>query len=221
MVCPNYNDAVSANITAFINRLTALFRSNDFSRKRVFALVVSGYSGSDIVSGQVIGAMAAIVALLVPQIIKSIVAIVEILPGRMEDLTVWLTDTLKSTKYPQLASNVDSAIQSAYDFLMKWASSHIMPGVGSYMAKISEGVLITLRTFLNIIIGIVVCLYFLNGKERFKAEAKKIIISVFRRERADAIFDFGNFSNKTFGGFINGKIIDSLIIGLICYVFML
>jgi len=57
MVCPNYNDAVSANITAFINRLTALFRSNDFSRKRVFALVVSGYSGSDIVSGQVIGAM--------------------------------------------------------------------------------------------------------------------------------------------------------------------
>lgn len=57
MICPNYNDAVSANITAFINRLTALFRTNDFSRKRVFALVVSGYSGGDIVSGQVIGAM--------------------------------------------------------------------------------------------------------------------------------------------------------------------
>jgi predicted PurR-regulated permease PerM len=165
--------------------------------------------------------MAAIVALLVPQIIKSIVAIVEILPGRMEDLTVWLTDMLKSTKYPQLAGNVDSAIQSAYDYLMKWAGSHIMPGVGSYMAKISEGVLITLRTFLNTIIGIVVCVYFLNGKERFKAEGKKIIISLFRRDRADAIFDFGNFSNKTFGGFINGKIIDSLIIGLICYAFML
>lgn len=57
MICPNYNDAVSANITAFINRLTALFRSNDFSSKRVFALVVSGYSGGDIVAGQIIGAM--------------------------------------------------------------------------------------------------------------------------------------------------------------------
>ncbi len=57
MVCPNYNDAVSANITAFINRLTAVFRTHDFSRKRIFALVVSGYSGGDIVAEQIIGAM--------------------------------------------------------------------------------------------------------------------------------------------------------------------
>ena len=57
MVCPNYNDAVSANITAFINRLTAVFRTHDFSRKRVFALVISGYSGGDIVAEQIIGAM--------------------------------------------------------------------------------------------------------------------------------------------------------------------
>ncbi len=57
MICPNYNDAVSANITAFINRLTAVFRTNDFSRKRIFSLVISGYSGGDIVAEQVLGAM--------------------------------------------------------------------------------------------------------------------------------------------------------------------
>lgn len=57
MICPNYNDAVSANITAFINRLTSVFRTNDFSKKKVFALVISGYSGGDIVAEQVIGAM--------------------------------------------------------------------------------------------------------------------------------------------------------------------
>ena len=57
LICPNYNDAVSANIMAFINRLTAVFRTNDFSRKRVYALVVSGYSGGDIVAQQIIGAI--------------------------------------------------------------------------------------------------------------------------------------------------------------------
>ena len=57
LICPNYNDSVSANIMAFINRLTALFRTNDFSRKRFYALVVSGYSGGDIVAQQVIGAI--------------------------------------------------------------------------------------------------------------------------------------------------------------------
>jgi len=57
LICPNYNDSVSANIMAFINRLTAVFRTNDFSRKRIYALIVSGYSGGDIVAQQIIGAM--------------------------------------------------------------------------------------------------------------------------------------------------------------------
>ena len=57
LICPNYNDAVSANIMAFINRLTSVFRTNDFSRKRVHAIVVSGYSGSDIVAQQIMGAV--------------------------------------------------------------------------------------------------------------------------------------------------------------------
>ena len=57
LLCPNYNDALSANLTAFINRLTALFRQTRFYDKAVFALVVSGYSGGDILARQVIAAM--------------------------------------------------------------------------------------------------------------------------------------------------------------------
>ncbi|MCI2061221.1 MAG: NAD(P)H-dependent oxidoreductase [Eubacteriaceae bacterium] len=57
MVCPNYNDAISANLSAFINRLTALFRVNDFSDKRIFGVIVSGYSGSDIVAQQLISSL--------------------------------------------------------------------------------------------------------------------------------------------------------------------
>lgn len=59
LICPNYNDAVSANIMAFINRLTALFRKDGdaFAEKRIYALVVSGYSGGDIVAEQILDAM--------------------------------------------------------------------------------------------------------------------------------------------------------------------
>lgn len=57
LLCPNYNDALSANLTAFINRLTALFRQTRFYNKAVFAIVVSGYSGSDIVARQLIAAL--------------------------------------------------------------------------------------------------------------------------------------------------------------------
>ncbi len=57
MLCPNYNDALSANMTAFINRLTALFRTTRFYDKAMFAIIVSGYSGSDLIAGQLITAL--------------------------------------------------------------------------------------------------------------------------------------------------------------------
>ena len=57
MLCPNYNDALSANLTAFINRLTGLFRQQRFYDKAVFAIIVSGYSGGDIIARQVISAL--------------------------------------------------------------------------------------------------------------------------------------------------------------------
>ena len=57
LLCPNYNDALSANLTAAVNRLTALYRTTSFEDKAVFAIVVSGYSGGDIVASQVVSAM--------------------------------------------------------------------------------------------------------------------------------------------------------------------
>ena len=57
LLCPNYNDALPANLTAAINRLTALYRTAPFDRTAVFAIVVSGYSGGDIVASQVVSAM--------------------------------------------------------------------------------------------------------------------------------------------------------------------
>ncbi|MGM9661955.1 MAG: flavodoxin family protein [Oscillospiraceae bacterium] len=57
MLCANYNDALSANLTAFINRLTALFRQTRLYDKRLYGLVVSGYSGGDLLAQQLISAL--------------------------------------------------------------------------------------------------------------------------------------------------------------------
>ena len=57
LLCPNYNDALSANLTACINRLTALYRTTPFTGKAVYAVAVSGYSGGDIIAQQLISAL--------------------------------------------------------------------------------------------------------------------------------------------------------------------
>ncbi len=56
-LCPNYNDAVSANIMALFNRLTNLLTHDTLVNKSLFGIVVSGYSGSDLVARQLLGAM--------------------------------------------------------------------------------------------------------------------------------------------------------------------
>lgn len=57
MICPNYNDALSGNLTAFVNRMTALFTTHRFYDKSLFGIVVSGYSGGDIVAEQLISGL--------------------------------------------------------------------------------------------------------------------------------------------------------------------
>lgn len=57
MLCANYNDALAANLTACVNRLTSLFRQTRFYEKRLYGLVVSGYSGGDLVAQQLISAL--------------------------------------------------------------------------------------------------------------------------------------------------------------------
>lgn len=56
-LCPNYNDSVSANLMAVINRMTALYRRTPFYKKTLFAVIVSGNSGSDSVAKQLIDAL--------------------------------------------------------------------------------------------------------------------------------------------------------------------
>lgn len=57
LLCPNYNDALTANITAMINRLTALFRSQKFYCKKIYCVIVSGSSGTETIGTQVIRAL--------------------------------------------------------------------------------------------------------------------------------------------------------------------
>jgi len=56
-VCPNYNDSISANLMAVINRTTALYRTMSFYDRQIFAVIVSGNSGSDAVARQLISAL--------------------------------------------------------------------------------------------------------------------------------------------------------------------
>ena len=57
LLCPNFNDSASANILALINRMTGLLLQKPLYDKYLYAIVVSGYSGGDLVARQILGAL--------------------------------------------------------------------------------------------------------------------------------------------------------------------
>ena len=92
-----------------------------------------------------------------------------------------------------------------------------MPTVNSFILSASKGVLGMLKSLYNLIIGLIISLYILSGKEKFASQAKKICYALFDRPAANQVIRACRFTNKTFIGFLGGKIIDSAIIGVLCF----
>ena len=142
------------------------------------------------------------------------------MPGRMAQLNTLIVRITSNMENREIAAQIMEFWENAEDRIIDWAKETLMPGLGVIMQKISSRVILTLKTLLNLIIGVIVCVYFLDGKDKFKAQIKKVITALFRRDTANEIFEFGNYAHHAFGGFITGKIIDSIIIGVICFISM-
>lgn len=154
--------------------------------------------------------------MVIPQIIVSLTSLVEILPARAAEIIQFIEDAEAGNASPFLNSAVEW-LKHSTDNIIYWINNTVLPRIGNYMAQIYEGVWGTLKTLMNILIGIITSVYLMNEREHFKAGIKKSVRAIFPENRADGVIGFIRFSNKAFGGFISGKIIDSIIIGFICY----
>lgn len=167
-----------------------------------------------------IGAVAGLIALIVPQVIESLTGILKSLPQRLTQLSALFNDITSKMDNKRLAMKMSEIYAQVQTNLIELAQTKLLPGMGTLVGQVSTQVILTLKTMMNVMIGVMACVYMLNSKERFQGQFKKVILAILPKEKAEAVFDFAKFTNRTFGGFINGKIIDSIIIGIICFILM-
>ncbi len=158
----------------------------------------------------------ALVYLIIPQLYASVETIVNNSPGYVERLSQWSQTML--TNYPEVRDFVTEKFEEINTNLFTWIRDTILPGLGSFVSNITAGVYYFLRAVYNIVIGIIVSAYLLSNMETASSRARRLLYCVFGVERAEKIRSAIRFTDKTFMGFINGKLLDSAIIGLICYV---
>ncbi|MCQ2451855.1 MAG: AI-2E family transporter [Oscillospiraceae bacterium] len=157
--------------------------------------------------------LTALFYLIIPQLYSSIKTIVDNSNTYIATTDAWLRRILDD--YPTIEAVVLPKLSTLSKKLIDWAQNTLLPNVAS---SVTTGVISVFRATYNVVVGIIVSVYILLGHENMGAGLKKLLYSLFRIETVQKLVANLDFTNKTFMSFFGGKIIDSAIIALLCYI---
>jgi len=208
LVAPIYNRVRDACGRVLEKRVT-----DDKNRRRMSsaaATVVSLFALIAVVCG--------LFSMMIPQLIKSVVGIVEVLPTGLMNLQHLLEQVLADN--PELEAVVLDYYRYSVENVQKWLSTEVVPNMDkiyNVLTGLSSSLISVLNVLKNIFIGVIVMIYLLNMKEKLMTQMKMILYGVFPVRIANKVLEEARYVHLVFGGFIIGKLLDSLIIGILCF----
>ena len=176
-----------------------------------------------------------LLAMVIPQVLSSIVGLVNAFPGYLRSVQEWLTDFFQRHPdiqeavlpyYEQMSkgleawfteSSVLGNLQSA-DAAIEWVQKELMPRLSGVFSGVYAGLWAMVMLLKDLLIAVIVSVYVLVRKDKFAAQSKKITYSLFSTRVADFLVEEARSAYRILSGFINGKLLDSLIIGIIALV---
>ncbi len=157
--------------------------------------------------------VAFLISIVVPEVSSSIKSIVNSAPDTAKNIQNWINNTIDNNEYLKNFFNEQVNFVNNIDkYIADWQP--ILQNIG---AKSLDMVTSIAHNVWNFVLGIIVSVYLLLSKETLISQIKKIFFAFFSKKTCEKALSFYHSSNGKFIGFINGKIIDSLIIGMICF----
>lgn len=154
-------------------------------------------------------------SMVIPELIKSIQSIILQFPIYVSNLENWMEELFSNNaKLERTASELFDRYSS---YIGEWLNDTLMPKINVLLMELSLGVIGFAKFLWNFIIGLIISIYVMGLKETFAGQGKKIIFALFTPEHAGNLINDIRFVDRTFGGFIVGKLIDSGIIGVLCF----
>ncbi len=150
--------------------------------------------------------------LIVPQVIDSVTSIAKDLPGQVQGVVNWLTTQFTENNF--FASVADALIK----FINNWAEQDMLATVTTWAGQIATGIVKTAYFLWDFFIGLMVMIYVLASREKFAAQGKKALFAIFKTKLADKVIEVTKTANYVFSSFISGKLLDSAIIGVLCFI---
>ena len=153
---------------------------------------------------------------LIPQLYRSVVQLVSSVEGYYNTISGWVEHLLESN--PTVEVWVADQMDKFYESATEWLKNQVFTRTQMLMIAVSGGVLSTLVFLKNLLVGMIVSVYFMATKERCAAHARKLAYSLFSEEAVYWVFRGSAKVDRIFSGFVRGKLLDSLIIGVLCFI---
>lgn len=210
---------VMAYLLSPIYNIVVRFFYGKLSKKisRYRSLLIARTMGSFVALAVMIGIIVSIIALLGPQLFDGVMSLYKNLPDHINVLMKWVTNLSNYIGNDAVRNTIEYNVKYGGDKLVLWMKETVISNLDSYTKNLSQGIMLTVSTVINVIVGIIVTIYILNEKETFLGQLRKLILANYSKENSDKIFTFAKYTNKTFSKYINGKILDSFVIGVICF----
>ena len=158
-----------------------------------------------------LGIVVGLLVIVVPELVESIKNLFNNMGDLRDKLENWIKNTFSN--YPSL---VDTATEKIDAFTKD--ASVIFEKIQPMMDDLVSGAWDVLSFIKDFVLGFIVSIYMLCNKETLLAQIKKTIVSITKKSTCAKIMNISSQANKVFSGFITGKIIDSIIIGLLCFI---
>ena len=162
--------------------------------------------------GVIIGVL---LQMVIPELYRSINGMIDTMPKQVSNFMDWITAYVNEDS--EIAGYLEMALTKGTEFFENWAKTDFLPQTRNLIAGLTSGVIIAVRLLFHVIIGIILSIYILMSKEALIGQSKQIVYALFSGKRANRIIRTVHKSNEIFGGFISGKILDSAIIGILCF----
>lgn len=157
-----------------------------------------------------------LIIMIAPQLYFSAASLWNTIPEKVEQLVAWATDTFGENEV--ILNYFNAGYQAVYSALDQWASETLVPQVSNIVSGVGLGVWKVLLFLKNVLIGLIVAVYLLASRKRFSRQGILLIRSVLKPRWADLVLEEIAYIDRMFGGFIDGKLVDSAIIGVLCYI---
>ena len=161
--------------------------------------------------------LVAFMLVLIPELYKSILQLIANGESYYNTAVRWIQMILENN--PNFADWVGQLINEYYQDAIAWVSGQLLPKMEVALQAVTGGVVGVVVFLKDLLVGFIVSIYLLTTKERFAATGRKLCYAFLSNERADLIIRGTKVTDRIFSGFVRGKLLDSLIIGLLCFFF--